>query len=57
VAPQTRSGVGDVDDGLGEIIWSFLRKVVPNAAFDEPVLVSAGEFLDGSPSATPRRQR
>jgi hypothetical protein len=57
VAPQTRSGVGDVDDGLGEIIWSFLRKVVPNAAFDEPVLVSAGEFLDGSPSARPRRQR
>jgi len=35
----------DVDDGLGKSLRSFLRKVVPDAAVDPPVRISAGEFV------------
>src|SRR2546430_10854416 len=33
-----------VDDGLGEGTGGFLGQVVPDAAFDQPVLVPAGEL-------------
>src|SRR5918995_4391496 len=36
---------GDVEDGLGEGLRSFLRQVVPDAARDVPVLVLAGKPL------------
>jgi hypothetical protein len=35
----------DVNDGLSEILWGFLRQVVPDTAGDEPVLIPAGELL------------
>src|SRR3954451_14042845 len=34
----------DVDDGLGEGPWRFLRQVVPDAARDDLVLVSPREL-------------
>src|SRR5271169_2656459 len=37
--------LGDIDDGLGEGLRRLLRQIVPDAACDEPVLVSPGEFL------------
>ena len=40
-----RLSFGDVDDGFGEILWGFLRQVVPDAAGDRPVRVLAGELL------------
>src|SRR5258705_11036311 len=40
-----RSSFGDVDDGFGKRLRSFLRQVVPNAAFDQPVRILAREFL------------
>src|SRR3984893_9741048 len=39
------SCVADVDDGLSEGPRGFLRQIVTNAAFDQPVLVLAGEFV------------
>ena len=37
--------MGDLDDGFGKGLWRFLRQIVPDAALDGPVLVSAREFL------------
>ena len=50
-APIRSVGIGainsasDIDDGLGKGLRRFLWQVVPDAALDEPVLVSAGELL------------
>src|SRR5262249_11440731 len=35
----------DRDHGLGERLWRFLRKVVTDAARDQPVLIFSREFL------------
>ena len=43
-AGERRSDFGDVDDRLGKGLRGFLRQVVPNAARDEPVLISTGEL-------------
>jgi hypothetical protein len=43
-AGERRSDFGDVDDRLGKGLWGFLRQVVPNAARDEPVLISTREL-------------
>jgi hypothetical protein len=37
--------VVDVDDGLSEGLRGFLGQIVTNAAFDQPVLVLAEEFV------------
>jgi hypothetical protein len=45
LANEGRSDFGDVDDCFSEGLRSFLRQVVPDAALDRPVLVSARKFL------------
>ena len=35
----------DVDDGLGKLLRRFLREIVADAAFDDPVRIDAREFL------------
>src|SRR5215212_6672825 len=40
-----RSSFGDVDNGLGKSLRSFLRQVVSNAALDQPMRIPAREFL------------
>ena len=40
-----RSNAGDVDDGLREGLWGFLRQIVPDAARDGPVRIFAREFF------------
>src|SRR5258706_12652496 len=39
------SCVVDVDDGLSEGLRGFLGQIVTDAAFSQPVLVLAGEFV------------
>jgi len=34
-----------IDDGLGELLGRFLRRVVADAALEKPVLVLAGEAI------------
>jgi hypothetical protein len=34
-----------LEDGFSEGLWNFLRQIVPDAAYDELMLVLAGEFL------------
>src|SRR5215469_16554850 len=52
---KTRSSTGDVDDRVSEGLRGFLRKVVADTAFDEPVLVFAGEILGVSAGVRVRR--
>src|SRR5882672_1413788 len=40
-----RSDFGNVDDGLGKGLRGFLGQIVPDAAGDGPVRISAREFL------------
>jgi hypothetical protein len=35
----------NINDGLGEGFWSFLRQIVADAALDGSLCVLAGEFL------------
>src|SRR5215204_3111004 len=46
ILPSRRSALrGDLNDGIRESLRGFLRQIVPYAALDGPVGVSAGEFL------------
>src|SRR5215204_6990227 len=46
ILPSRRSALrGDLNDGIRESLRGFLRQIVPYAALDGPVGVSAREFL------------
>src|SRR5580704_15312922 len=54
-SPSPRSIAAGVDDGFGKGLRSLLRKVVSDAALDDPVLVLAGEFAGVGGSVRVRR--
>ena len=39
------SNLGGLDGRFGKGLWRFLRQIMPDAAFDDPVRIFAGEFL------------
>jgi hypothetical protein len=45
MSTASRSESVNVDDRVRERLWSFLRQVVPYAAFDVLVGIRANEFI------------